>query len=80
LPGPFSNTIHDDDNIGIDAIGFEGVSPDSAYDYARKGVNGEKHGCLRAVNRKRRSLWQRLSVPQLKDPAALSFKEELLGM
>jgi len=36
-----SNTIHDNDNIGIDAIGFEGVSPDSAYDYARNGVIGE---------------------------------------
>jgi Putative Ig domain/Protein of unknown function (DUF1565) len=32
-----NNVIHDDDNIGIDAIGFEGVSPDSAYDYARNG-------------------------------------------
>ena len=36
-----SNTIHDNDNIGIDAIGFEGVSPDPAYDYARNGVIGE---------------------------------------
>jgi hypothetical protein len=36
-----SNAIHDNDNIGIDAIGFEGVSPDSAYDYARNGVIGE---------------------------------------
>jgi len=33
-----NNIIHDNDNIGIDAIGFEGVSPNSAYDYARNGV------------------------------------------
>jgi hypothetical protein len=32
-----SNRIHDDDNIGIDAIGFEGVSPDPAFDQARDG-------------------------------------------
>jgi hypothetical protein len=31
------NRIHDDDNIGIDAIGFEGVSPDPAFDQARDG-------------------------------------------
>jgi hypothetical protein len=31
-----NNTIHDDDNIGIDAIGFEGVAP-SGYDRARYG-------------------------------------------
>jgi hypothetical protein len=31
------NTIHDNDNIGIDAIGFEQVSPDAAYDQARNG-------------------------------------------
>jgi hypothetical protein len=33
-----SNLIHDVDNIGIGAIGFEGVSPDPAYDQARDGV------------------------------------------
>jgi Right handed beta helix region/Chitobiase/beta-hexosaminidase C-terminal domain len=33
-----SNLIHDNDNIGIDAIGFEGVSPEPAYDYARNGL------------------------------------------
>lgn len=33
-----NNTIHDNDNIGIDVIGFEGVSPDPAYDYARNGT------------------------------------------
>ena len=32
-----SNLVHDDDNIGIDAIGFEGVSPDPAFDQARDG-------------------------------------------
>jgi hypothetical protein len=31
------NTIHDNDNIGIDAIGFEQVAPDAAYDQARNG-------------------------------------------
>ncbi len=33
-----NNIIHDNDNIAIDAIGFEGVSSNSAYDYARNGV------------------------------------------
>lgn len=33
-----NNTIHDNDNIGIDVIGFEGVSPDPTYDYARNGT------------------------------------------
>ncbi|MGB7846201.1 MAG: choice-of-anchor Q domain-containing protein [Candidatus Acidiferrum sp.] len=33
-----NNVIHDNDNIGIDVIGFEGVSPDPAYDYARNGT------------------------------------------
>jgi hypothetical protein len=32
-----NNLVHDDDNIGIDAIGFEGVSPDPKYDQARNG-------------------------------------------
>ena len=32
-----SNVVHDDDNIGIGAIGFEHVSPDPAYDQARDG-------------------------------------------
>jgi hypothetical protein len=35
------NLIHDNNNIGIDAIGFEGVSPNSAYDQARNGYIGE---------------------------------------
>lgn len=33
-----NNLIHDNDNIGIDLIGFEGISPDPAYDQARNGV------------------------------------------
>lgn len=37
------NRIHDTDNIGIGAIGFEKVSPDPAYDQAR---NGEIRGNL----------------------------------
>jgi hypothetical protein len=32
-----NNLVHDDDNIGIDAIGFEGISPDPRYDQARDG-------------------------------------------
>jgi len=32
-----NNLIHDNNNIGIDAIGFEGVSPNSATDQARDG-------------------------------------------
>ena len=32
-----NNLVHDDNNIGIDAIGFEGTSPDPAYDQARNG-------------------------------------------
>jgi hypothetical protein len=32
-----SNVVHDTDNIGIGAIGFEHVSPDPAYDQARDG-------------------------------------------
>ncbi len=33
-----NNRIHDDDNIGIGAIGFEHVSHNTAYDQARDGV------------------------------------------
>jgi len=33
-----SNWVYNNDNIGIDAIGFEQVSPDPAYDQARDGV------------------------------------------
>jgi len=32
-----SNLVHDNDNIGIDSIGFEKVSPQTAYDQARNG-------------------------------------------
>jgi len=32
-----NNIIHDNNNIGFDAIGFEHVSPDPAYDQARNG-------------------------------------------
>src|SRR6185437_3389772 len=31
------NLVHDNDNIGIDNIGFEGVSPDVSFDQARDG-------------------------------------------
>lgn len=33
-----NNTIYNSDNIGIDAIGFEKTSPNSAYDQARNGL------------------------------------------
>jgi len=32
-----NNIVHDNNNIGIDAIGFEGTSPNPAYDQARDG-------------------------------------------
>ena len=32
------NVVHDGDNIGIAAIGFEEVAPDPAVDYARNGM------------------------------------------
>jgi Right handed beta helix region len=32
-----NNLIHDNNNIGIDAIGFEGTSPNATYDQARNG-------------------------------------------
>ncbi len=32
-----NNRVHDNDNIGIDAIGFEGTAPDPAYDAVRNG-------------------------------------------
>jgi hypothetical protein len=31
------NLVHDNDNIGLDDIGFEGVSPNVSYDQARDG-------------------------------------------
>ncbi|GMX66123.1 right-handed parallel beta-helix repeat-containing protein [Paenibacillus elgii] len=33
-----NNLIHDNDNIGIDVIGFEGKAPNPAYDQARNGL------------------------------------------
>jgi Right handed beta helix region len=46
-----NNLIHDNDNIGIDAIGFEGVSPDPAYDYARNGeISGNTVYNISAIN------------------------------
>jgi hypothetical protein len=33
-----NNLVHDNDNIGIDLIGFEGTAPSTAYDQARNGV------------------------------------------
>ncbi|MBI3476762.1 MAG: right-handed parallel beta-helix repeat-containing protein [Acidobacteria bacterium] len=33
-----NNLIHDNNNIGIDVIGFEGTSPNPAYDQARNGT------------------------------------------
>jgi hypothetical protein len=45
------NIIHDNDNIGIDAIGFEGVSPDPTYDYARNGeISGNTVYNISAIN------------------------------
>ena len=32
-----NNKVHDGDNIGLDNIGFEGVSPNASYDQARDG-------------------------------------------
>jgi hypothetical protein len=32
------NLVHDNNNIGIDFIGYEGVCPDASQDYARNGV------------------------------------------
>ncbi len=33
-----NNKVHDNNNIGIDAIGFEGTSPNAATDQARNGL------------------------------------------
>ncbi|WP_438286816.1 DUF1565 domain-containing protein [Paenibacillus hubeiensis] len=37
------NRIHDNDNIGIDLIGFEGIAPDAEYDQVRNGVVKENY-------------------------------------
>jgi hypothetical protein len=36
-----NNLVHDNDNIGIDNIGFEGVSPNVSFDQARDGWDFE---------------------------------------
>jgi hypothetical protein len=33
-----NNIVHDNNNIGIDAIGYEGTSPNATYDQARDGL------------------------------------------
>lgn len=38
-----NNRVHDNDNIGIDIIGFEGTAPTSALDQARNGVVRGNH-------------------------------------
>jgi hypothetical protein len=41
--GVFDNEVHDSNNIGIVAIGFEGISPIPKYDRARNGtIRGNK--------------------------------------
>jgi hypothetical protein len=46
-----NNVIHDNDNIGIDAIGFEGVAPNPAFDYARNGeISGNTVFNISAIN------------------------------
>ena len=37
------NVVHDNNNIGIDVIGFEHTAPDPAVDRARDGVVSENH-------------------------------------
>jgi hypothetical protein len=39
------NFVHDNNNIGIDVIGFEGVSPDPATDQARHGLIAQNVVC-----------------------------------
>ncbi|WP_130605257.1 right-handed parallel beta-helix repeat-containing protein [Cohnella abietis] len=46
-----NNLVHDNDNIGIDLIGFEGKSPSTAYDQARNGtVSGNTVYNITSVN------------------------------
>ena len=46
-----NNIIHDNDNIGIDAIGFEGVAPNASVDYARNGeISGNTVYNISAIN------------------------------
>lgn len=37
------NIVHDNNNIGIDIIGFEGIAPNPSQDQARNGVIEENH-------------------------------------
>ncbi len=37
------NIVRDSNNIGIDAIGFENIAPDEAYDQARNGIIADNH-------------------------------------
>jgi hypothetical protein len=46
-----NNIIHDNDNIGIDAIGFEGVAPSPSVDFARNGeISGNTIYNISAIN------------------------------
>jgi hypothetical protein len=46
-----NNIIHDNDNIGIDAIGFEGVAPSPSVDFARNGeISGNTVYNISAIN------------------------------
>ena len=46
-----NNMVHDNDNIGIDAIGFEGTSSNPATDYARNGlISGNTVYNISAIN------------------------------
>ncbi|MFB9277394.1 choice-of-anchor Q domain-containing protein [Cohnella cellulosilytica] len=46
-----NNLVHDNDNIGIDLIGFEGTAPSTAYDQARNGtVRGNTVYNITSVN------------------------------
>jgi hypothetical protein len=46
-----NNIIHDNDNIGIDAIGFEGVAPSPSVDFARDGeISGNTIYNISAIN------------------------------
>jgi len=46
-----NNIVHDNDNIGIDAIGFEGVAPSPSVDFARNGeISGNTIYNISAIN------------------------------
>lgn len=46
------NLVHDNNNIGIDVIGHEGMAPDPRYDVARRGVivGNTVHGITSSAN------------------------------